>query len=203
PCVSSTCVAPSAGPSHPPSRHGVPDRNGSIRIRASPLSMRKAECPYQVIFMGLCSSQYRRRQGRRLDYLVKGKRAHGVRNIVALQSPGASMTVAAVEDLPALLAPGATLASLDLGTKTIGLAVSDRGRSFAHPRQAITRKKFSHDAQALLEALKADQVGAVVVGLPVNMDGSEGPRAQASRAFVRNMERLTDLPFAFWDERLS
>jgi putative Holliday junction resolvase len=113
------------------------------------------------------------------------------------------MTVAAVEDLPALLAPGATLASLDLGTKTIGLAVSDRGLSFAHPRQAIARRKFSHDAQALLEALKADQVGAVVVGLPVNMDGSEGPRAQASRAFVRNMERLTDLPFAFWDERLS
>jgi putative Holliday junction resolvase len=67
----------------------------------------------------------------------------------------------------------------------------------------IARKKFTADAQALLDAFEADGVGAVVVGLPVNMDGTEGPRAQASRAFVRNMERLTALPFAFWDERLS
>lgn len=108
-----------------------------------------------------------------------------------------------IEELPALLRPGSTLAGIDLGTKTIGLAVSDRGLSFAHPRPVIKRKKFSADADALLKALAADAAGAVVVGLPVNMDGSEGPRAQSTRAFVRNIERLTDLPFAFWDERLS
>jgi putative holliday junction resolvase len=111
--------------------------------------------------------------------------------------------VVSIEEIPALLPSGGTLAAIDLGTKTIGLAVSDRGLSFAHPRQMIARKKFSIDAATLLRALAADDAGAVVVGLPVNMDGSEGPRAQASRAFVRNMQRLTDLPFAFWDERLS
>jgi putative holliday junction resolvase len=108
-----------------------------------------------------------------------------------------------IEELPTLLPSGSTLAGIDLGTKTIGVAVSDRGLSFAHPRPVIARKKFSADAESLLKALAADAVGAVVVGLPVNMDGSEGPRAQASRAFVRNMQRLTDLPFALWDERLS
>jgi putative Holliday junction resolvase len=111
--------------------------------------------------------------------------------------------VVATEDIPALLAPGQTLAGIDLGTKTIGLAVADRGLSFAHPRPVILRTKFTADAQALLKALEADAAGAVVIGLPVNMDGSEGPRAQASRAFVRNMQRLTALPFVFWDERLS
>jgi putative holliday junction resolvase len=113
------------------------------------------------------------------------------------------LPVVPIEEIPAVLPPGGALAAIDLGTKTIGLAVSDRGLSFAHPRQVIARKKFSIDAATLLRALAADGVGAVVVGLPVNMDGSEGPRAQASRAFVRNMQPLTPLPFAFWDERLS
>ncbi|TWG99065.1 putative Holliday junction resolvase [Mesorhizobium sp. J18] len=113
------------------------------------------------------------------------------------------MAVIAIEELPANLPKGATIAGLDLGTKTIGLAVSDRNLSFAHPRPVIARRKFTQDATALLKALETDNVAAVVVGLPINMDGSEGPRAQASRAFVRNMERLTDLPFTFWDERLS
>ena len=113
------------------------------------------------------------------------------------------MTIISVEALPELLETGGTLAALDLGEKTIGLAVSDRGLSFAHPRTVLPRKKFSVDAQALLEAALKDNVAAIVMGLPINMDGSEGPRAQASRAFVRNMERLTDLPFAYWDERLS
>src|SRR5690606_11273247 len=71
------------------------------------------------------------------------------------------------------------------------------------PRPVILRKKFSIDAASLLDLLASENVGAVVMGLPVNMDGSEGPRAQASRAFVRNMAKLTDLPFVFWDERLS
>lgn len=113
------------------------------------------------------------------------------------------MPVIDIAELPALLRPGMTLAGIDLGTKTIGLAVSDAGLSFAHPRPVIARKKFTLDAAALLAALEKEKAAAIVVGLPVNMDGSEGPRAQATRAFVRNMERLTALPFVYWDERLS
>jgi len=113
------------------------------------------------------------------------------------------LAVITIADLAAALHGGKTLAGLDLGEKTIGVAVSDKGLSFAHPRPVILRKKFSTDAAALLDLLGKDGVGAVVMGLPVNMDGSEGPRAQASRAFVRNIARLTDLPFVFWDERLS
>jgi len=113
------------------------------------------------------------------------------------------MTVIAIEDIAGSLAPGKTLAGLDLGDKTIGIAVSDARLSFAHPRPVILRKKFTLDAAALLTQFEKDNVGAAVIGLPVNMDGSEGPRAQKSRAFVRNMAPLTALPFAFWDERLS
>lgn len=113
------------------------------------------------------------------------------------------MNVIAVEQLTAVLAGGKTLVGLDLGEKTLGVAVSDRGLSFAHPRPVIMRRKFSLDAATLLELARKENVGAAVMGLPINMDGSEGPRAQASRAFVRNMKRLTDLPFLFWDERLS
>ncbi|MBN9075232.1 MAG: Holliday junction DNA helicase RuvA [Rhizobiales bacterium 65-79] len=113
------------------------------------------------------------------------------------------MPLLPVDELLRELPPGRTLAGIDLGTKTIGLAVSDRSLAFAHPRPVIIRKKFSLDAEKLLAAVRGENAGGIVVGLPVNMDGSEGPRAQASRAFVRNMERLTDLPFAFWDERLS
>jgi putative Holliday junction resolvase len=111
--------------------------------------------------------------------------------------------IVSVEDIPGIVAEGGTLAALDLGEKTIGLAVSDRRLSYAHPRPVIARRKFTLDAASLMEALGREDVRAVVMGLPINMDGSEGPRAQASRAFVRNMERLTDLPFLFWDERLS
>ncbi len=113
------------------------------------------------------------------------------------------MPVVAIEALPACLHGGLVLAGLDLGEKTIGVAVSDRGLSFAHPRPVILRKKFTADAGTLLALLASEQVGAVVIGLPVNMDGSEGPRVQATRAFVRNLQRLTELPFAYWDERLS
>ncbi|WP_266018790.1 Holliday junction resolvase RuvX [Brucella intermedia] len=113
------------------------------------------------------------------------------------------MAVVEIEEIPALLQPGKTIAGLDLGTKTIGLAVSDLGLSFAHPRPVIKRVKFSIDAQVLLKALHADKVGVIVIGLPMNMDGTSGPRVQATRAFVRTMQPLTDLPFVFWDERLS
>ena len=113
------------------------------------------------------------------------------------------MSVVDLQELPAFLDAGQTLAGLDLGTKTIGLSVSDRGLSLATPRQVIMRKKFTQDAEALLAAFKRDNVGGIVIGLPVNMDGSEGPRAQSTRAFIRNLERLTAMPVAFWDERLS
>lgn len=106
-------------------------------------------------------------------------------------------------DLAALVANGGTVAGLDLGEKTIGVAVSDATLAFAHPRQVILRKKFTKDVEALLALLQRDRVSAFVIGLPINMDGSEGPRAQETRAFVRNVARLTDLPFLFWDERLS
>lgn len=113
------------------------------------------------------------------------------------------MATAEIEEIPALLKPGQTVAGLDLGTKTIGLAVSDLGLSFAHPRPVIKRVKFTIDAQVLLKALETDKVGVIVIGLPMNMDGTAGPRVQATRAFVRTMQPLTDLPFVFWDERLS
>lgn len=113
------------------------------------------------------------------------------------------MPVIEIGEVPARLAPGDALAGIDLGTKTIGLAIADAGLSFAHPRPVIARRKFTLDAQALLAALEKERAAAVIVGLPVNMDGSEGPRVQATRAFVRNMERLTALPFVYWDERLS
>lgn len=113
------------------------------------------------------------------------------------------MAAISIEELAERIAAGQTIAGLDLGTETIGLAVSDLSHGLASPRPVIRRKKFSLDAEALLAALARDRVGAAVIGLPVNMDGSEGPRAQATRAFVRNMAQKTDLPFVFWDERLS
>ena len=113
------------------------------------------------------------------------------------------MAAIAIEDLGGRLKPGQTIAGIDLGTETIGLAVSDLSHRLASPRPMIKRRKFTLDAIALIAALERDNVGAVVIGLPVNMDGSEGPRVQATRAFVRNMAEKTDLPFVFWDERLS
>ncbi len=113
------------------------------------------------------------------------------------------MAAIAIEDLGERLLPGQTIAGIDLGTKTIGLAVSDLSRRLASPRTMIKRTKFTLDAAALIVALERDNVGAAVIGLPVNMDGSEGPRCQSTRAFVRSMAEKSDLPFVFWDERLS
>ncbi len=113
------------------------------------------------------------------------------------------MSAIPLEELPVTAPAGRPLAGLDLGTTTIGVAVSDLSWGLATPRMVIKRKKFTIDAEALLAQLARDSVGGIVIGLPVNMDGSEGPRAQATRAFVRNMAQKTDLPFAFWDERLS
>lgn len=113
------------------------------------------------------------------------------------------MTILSIDDLASSLAPGDLVAGLDLGTTTIGLSLSDKGRRFATPRPMIGRKKFSIDAEVLLAFAAKEDVKAFVIGLPINMDGSQGPRAQATRAFVRNMSEKTDIPFVFWDERLS
>ena len=96
-----------------------------------------------------------------------------------------------------------SLIGLDLGTKTIGVAVSDTILSVATPIKTIKRKKFSTDADQLLEIISIKNCCGVVVGLPKNMDGSEGPRAQSTRAFARNFSAKTQLPITFWDERLS
>lgn len=108
-----------------------------------------------------------------------------------------------ITTLEARLPRGARLLGLDLGTKTIGLAVSDAGLSLASPRKVIKRKKFMGDLKILKALIAAENIGAIVLGLPLNMDGSEGPRAQATRGFARNMMQHIALPVVFWDERLS
>lgn len=106
-------------------------------------------------------------------------------------------------DLRAALPRGARLLGLDLGTKTIGLALSDITLTIATPFQLIRRGKFTADAAELARIAKAQGVGGLVMGLPLNMDGTEGPRCQSVRQFGRNLEALLPLPYAFWDERLS
>ncbi|TDR94439.1 Holliday junction resolvase RuvX [Enterovirga rhinocerotis] len=110
-----------------------------------------------------------------------------------------------INDLAGVLSlpRGARLLGFDLGTKTIGLALSDVERSLATPLETIRRTKFTADAARIRTIAEQYQVGGFVVGLPLNMDGSEGPRAQATRSFVRNLRREIALPAAFWDERLS
>lgn len=107
------------------------------------------------------------------------------------------------EDFAAAVPGFTSLAGLDLGEKTIGLAISDRMGTVATPLKTIRRKKFTLDAEELFETVKAREVGGLLLGLPRNMDGSEGPRCQKTRAFARNLSRLTELPIGFWDERLS
>lgn len=111
--------------------------------------------------------------------------------------------IATLEDLPARLTRFSRLIGLDLGTKTIGVALSDVERRLGSPLETIERKKFSEDARRLIELAGKYEAAAYVIGLPLNMDGTEGPRAQATRAFVRNMAQLDERPFVFWDERLS
>jgi putative Holliday junction resolvase len=114
----------------------------------------------------------------------------------------AAVILPLVEAAAHLRARGA-LIGLDLGSKTIGVATSDPDRRIATAVETISRKKFSADAARLLALATERNAAGFVLGLPVNMDGSEGPRAQATRAFARNLARVTDLPIALWDERLS
>ncbi|NOD46678.1 MULTISPECIES: Holliday junction resolvase RuvX [unclassified Ruegeria] len=109
----------------------------------------------------------------------------------------------AFEDFAAALPPMTALMGLDLGEKTIGVAVSDRMRGVASPLETVRRKKFTLDSARLIEIVTDREIGGILLGLPKNMDGSEGPRCQSTRAFARNLSRLTDLPIGFWDERLS
>lgn len=103
----------------------------------------------------------------------------------------------------AALPPRRAVMGLDLGDKTIGVALSDGVLSVASPFETIRRRKFGLDAARLLEIVADRDVGGIILGLPRNMDGSEGPRCQSTRAFARNLEKFTDLPIGFWDERLS
>ena len=107
------------------------------------------------------------------------------------------------EDFAAVLPPGRAIMGLDLGTKTIGVALSDRLLSVATPVETVKRRKFGLDAARLFEIAGDREVAGIVLGLPRNMDGTEGPRCQSTRAFARNLEKLTELPITFWDERLS
>ncbi len=113
------------------------------------------------------------------------------------------MILEKIDALAAALPSGRAIAGLDLGEKTIGVAVSDRMLSVASPLETIRRRKFGLDAARLLEIARKRELGGFILGLPYNMDGSEGPRCQSTRAFARNLSRLTDLPIGFWDERLS
>ncbi len=108
-----------------------------------------------------------------------------------------------VEDFHAALPGYRAVMGLDLGERTIGVAVTDAMRSVATPLLTIRRRKFGVDAAALMEIAAERDIAGIVLGLPRNMDGSEGPRCQSTRAFARNLTGLTDVPITFWDERLS
>jgi putative Holliday junction resolvase len=114
------------------------------------------------------------------------------------------MAVLDLADLPQALPPGAPVVGLDLGEKTIGVAVSDTSLTVASPLALIRRSKFTDDAAALFALMEGRAAQGIVIGLPVNMDGTEGPRCQSARAFARNLLRLRGgLAIAFWDERMS
>ena len=108
-----------------------------------------------------------------------------------------------ITEFATALPPFTGIAGLDLGTKTIGVALSDRLLTVATPLETIRRKKFTLDAEALLALLRGREAGGIVLGLPRNMDGSEGPRAQASRAYAKNLAAALELPVLLWDERWS
>ncbi len=108
-----------------------------------------------------------------------------------------------IEEFAAALPSMRAVMGLDLGTKTIGVAVSDPFLSVSTPLETVKRTKFTADANALMAIITHRSIGGIVLGLPRNMDGSEGPRAQSTRAFARNFARLIDLPIGYWDERLS
>ncbi len=118
-------------------------------------------------------------------------------------TPSSTLAFPEARAAVAALPTNGRMLGLDLGTKTIGLATSDLTRQIASPRETIRRTKFTLDAKALLDFAGRENIGLFVLGLPLNMNGSEGPRAQATRAFARNLAGLTPIPLVYWDERLS
>lgn len=113
------------------------------------------------------------------------------------------MPVLDLQDLAAASPSGTPWLGLDLGEKTIGVAASDATRMIASPLELVRKTKFTEDAQAVLKLMRGRNASALVIGLPLNMDGTEGPRAQSCRAFARNLDRIQPVNVAFWDERLS
>ena len=113
------------------------------------------------------------------------------------------MSLVDLAALKSTLAPGARLLGLDLGEKTIGLALSDTLRSVATPLHTLKRSKFTADASMIEKIIAEHNIGALVIGMPLNMDGSTGPAAQSARAFANNFAKLNDFPVVLWDERLS
>ena len=113
------------------------------------------------------------------------------------------MTVRKLIDFTELLPPNRRLLGLDIGEKTVGLALSDISRTVATPMETLVLKKFSKTAVQLLDICVEHEIAALIIGLPVNMDGTEGPRCQSVRQFARNLEAHFDMEMAFWDERLS
>ena len=114
-----------------------------------------------------------------------------------------AVTVMTLEELAASTPPGTPWLGLDLGEKTIGVAASDATRMIASPLVLVRKTKFTQDAEAVLKLMDGRKASGLVIGLPLNMDGTEGPRAQSCRAFARNLQRLRPVPVAFQDERLS
>lgn len=108
-----------------------------------------------------------------------------------------------IETLAGMLRFGDQLIGLDVGTKTVGVALSDGMRMSASPLQTVRRKKFTPDVAAIFAMTSGRQIGGVVIGLPVHMSGEEGPRSESSRAFARNLSRISPLPIVLWDERMS
>ena len=145
----------------------------------------------------LSSAPNRDKGGRRVHYAARKPRNND-------QLLKEIMAICPLEDLRSALRPGTRLLGLDLGSKTIGLALSDPSLMVASPIDTILRKKFGQDADLLERAIGEHNVGGLVLGLPINMDGSEGPRCQSTRQFAANLlNRGLELPIAFWDERLS
>ena len=119
------------------------------------------------------------------------------------KAPPLGETLEDIEDFAGRLAPGARLIGIDAGTKTLGLALSDVTRIIASPLTVLKRTKFKEDAAELLRIAAEHEIAGLVLGLPTNLDGTAGPRVQATRAFAKNMNALTALPILLWDERLS
>ena len=113
------------------------------------------------------------------------------------------MPIVSLAEIKTIIKPGRRLLGLDLGSKTIGLAVSDASMIVASPLETIRRTKFTKDAEQLETIIVAQNIGGLVLGMPISMDGTEGPRCQSTRQFAANMLRRLDIPIAYWDERLS